>query len=245
MTSSFHDELGRELLRVGLQEQRRRRRRVRAAVASFLAAAGGSLTLLWPNPAAADVEVRFEGGRVVIHITDSGASPGEVVDALRDAGLDASAEGLTTGPSSAGRFVRAAVVGGADQPVVLDPAPMGASFRTFSLPEGFSGELTLGVGVAGQGSGRYDVPSDAFGPGEPLRCRGVLGARLREAAGELGELDVSIRTFRDGLFLGEMPLADALSSETAGWFVDVGIATGPESVTLTVVEEPGAQESRC
>ena len=245
MSANFHDDLGRELLRVGLQQQRRRRRRIRTAVASFMAAAVGSLTLLWPNPANADVEVRFEDGRVVVRITNSGASPDEVVDALQDAGLDASAEGRTTGPSSVGRFLSAAVAGGGDQPVVLDPAPVGTAFRTFSVPEDFAGKLTIGVGVPSKGSGRYEIPSDAFAPGEPLRCRGVLGARLRDAAGELHELDVSVRMFREGLFLGEMPLAEALGSDAASWFVEVGHATGTESVSLHVVERTDARESGC
>jgi hypothetical protein len=245
MTSRFHDELGRELLRVGLQEQRRRRRRIRAAAASVLAAAAGSLTLLWPNPAAADVEVRYEGGRVVIDITGNGASPEEVVDALRDAGVDAAVDGQSTGPSGVGRFVSAHVVGGEDQPIVIDPEPIGSAFRTFSIPEAFSGKLTLGVGVPSDGPGRYEASSDAFGRGEPLRCRGVLGARLQDVTEELREFDVSVRTYREGLFLGELPLADALESETADWFIDAGISNGPRTVALQVVEEPGAQESGC
>lgn len=243
MTSRFEQELGDELYAAAVREQQRRRRSVRAMVAAAAAVVAGGVAIAWPNPAAADVEVRIEDGTLHVRIADDDVTPDEVLEAIEDEGLEASVVGLTTGPSGVGSFVRATVPGGGAQPAVSDE--VGAAFRSFSLPAGWTGDLVIGVGIAAEGDEVYDALSDPFGPGEPLRCQGVLGRPLRDVADRLADLSVSVRAFEGDLLVAEATLMDALASEHADWIVESGIAVSAIDITLDVVPEADVDETGC
>jgi hypothetical protein len=210
-----------------------------AAIASITSAA----VLLLPNPASADVEVTIENGVVEVRLTDLSSTPEEVVDALRDNGLNAEVDSLPTGPSNVGRFVAAYTTGGGINIERLDPR--GGSFSGFQLPVDWPGTLTLSLGRAADGGEPYQAFSNPFGPDEPLRCANVFGQTLRDAADELDRFTASVHVLRAGVLAEQLTLQKALTSDLGTWVITGGQAVSATHVLLEVEQVGVSAELGC
>jgi hypothetical protein len=238
MTSPFQDAL-REQLRAAAHRDlscRRGRRRLRigAAVAAVAAAIAG-VAVLVPSPAAADVEVTIRDGVVEVRLTDLDATAAEVTEAMRDAGLEAETIGTPVGPSLVGRFVAVGFDQGGDAEVEDIRAEDGGLIG-FRVPAGWEGRLRIQLGEAADPGEPYGAGSDAFAPGEPLGCKGVLGATLADASSTLDDLEV---TFLPHGYVGDpIPLASPDAEPYARWHIVSGRARAADTVLLTVQADP-------
>lgn len=238
MTSPFQDALREELLQAAHRSVRRRRRgRISAGVAAITAAVGGSLALLWPSPAAADVEVTIRDGIVEVRIVDLITDPGEVREAMDEAGLDAEVVGAPTGPSAVGRFVGVGLLEGDGGQV--DPLGSDAySFDGFRLPEGWEGTLVISVGVPARPGQDYDFGSNALARGEPFACRPLVGRTVAEARAA-GDLEgAAVRVGPTMVSMAPVPLDDPAARPYLDWYIAGADATSADSVQLTVQEAP-------
>ena len=242
MTTPFAQALREQLMQAAVREQRRRRRtKIGAAVSAALAAIVSSVVLLAPNPAGADVEVTVENGIVEVRLTDLHSSPQDVIDALREKGLTATVDALPTGPSGVGRFVRVHVIG--DVQVTVTPSGRnGNAFTSFTIPEDWEGRLVISLGRAAEPGEAYEAFTDAFAEGEPLHCRGVFGRRIADVVDELEDLTVGIAVYRDGVFVGQVPLDEALRRGDGGLVIIGGGALAADHVVLDAeATEPRAE----
>lgn len=158
------------------------------AAAAVLTVVAGSVALFTvAPPATAGVEVRRAGDRVELRLVGDDVDAEEVERAAAEAGLRVFVTRYAVGPSRADRFVTVAA-----DPILpdnfvrLDEAT--GSFRGFTLPVSWQGNLRLGLGRRARGDERYTFASDAFAPGEPLACHDVRGLPAREAAEVLGRV---------------------------------------------------------
>jgi hypothetical protein len=182
-----------------------------------------------------------------VELTDSTASPQEVLAALRDHGIAAVVEAVPTGPSGVGRFVRVAFEeqAGSDLRVTyLEPS--GSAYLGFRVPADWPGQMTISLGRAARGGEAYDGPTDAFLPGEPLHCSGVRGATVAAAADSVDDLTVRVEV-REGAELGrQLPLSEALGSAYRRWYVTHAVAVSATSVILEVASAPaGGGDPAC
>jgi hypothetical protein len=122
-----------------------------------------AVSSLRSTPAVATV-VRIDAqpdGSLRVELLDADANPATIERDLREAGIASTVRRAATGPSRVGTIIS-----------VVIPATVGATVdlatREFILPPRVSGTITLTVGVAAKPGQRYDQPSSAFAPGEPL-----------------------------------------------------------------------------
>jgi hypothetical protein len=239
MTSPFHRAYREELLKAAYRDQRRRRWRLRGLVGSLTAALAAGTAVLWPSPATAEVEVEVDGGFVEVRLLGAEASGEEVLDALDDAGIEAAVEEVPTGPSNVGRFTAALVTGASDAPQVAPLEQTGTSFAGFRLPEGWPGELVIEIGREARPGEAYHAFVDAFADEEPLRCQGIFGTSLREAAPELSAFSVAVINDTADVTAS---LAEALDSDLAAWFIAGGRGLAEDRLQLTVAPQPPPEE---
>jgi len=238
MTSRFEGALGAELAQAARRLPRRPRTRivgVAAAVAAVVAVA--LATLISPQTALADVRVTHENGRIEVLLTDLESDSDEVEDALRAEGLDVEVEGVPTGPSNRGRFVSAT----ASDPEVLEIDNQdnpGSAFLGFSVPEGWTGKLQIGLGRSAAPGEDYVAFSDAFAEGEPLACTAVRGETIAAAVDDLEGLDVSVQPIADETLLDLVPLDQALQSGYGEWYITVGTAFSAKTIILDATAVP-------
>jgi hypothetical protein len=246
MTSPFQDALREELLaaaRRDLQRSPRRRGRIAAAVAALAAAIAGSVAILLPSAASADVEVRVEDGVVEVRVRDLDTTATEVGDALAAKGLPARVVGVSVGPSLVGRFVGVTILADPAQPIE-QLSDDGFGFDGFRVHQGWSGQLVVEFGRAARAGERYAVGSDAFADGEPLHCTGVLGATLAVAGATLDDLQVD--AVPDGRIGGPLPVGSPDLAPDAGWFVHGARAVAADHVILEIgPDAPAPAEERC
>lgn len=233
MTSPFQDALRAELVTAARRDRRRRRGRIAGAVTAAAAAAAGSVALLWPSPAAADVEVRFRGDDVVVSIVDLQTDPDEVRDAMEDAGLAAEVVGAPTGPSAVGRFAGVSLTAPGPVPVTTSGSD-GVTFDGFVVPRDYPGTILITVGVPAEPGQMYDVGTDALAPGEPLACRAVVGRTVADLP-PLSGLEVRVIPQP-----ASSPIAiDAPEVDPyLGWYVTGARATSRASVVLLASADP-------
>ncbi|MEO7573508.1 MAG: hypothetical protein ABIX10_13830 [Acidimicrobiales bacterium] len=190
-----------------------------------------ALALFDPSPAAADVEITVENGRVEVLLTDLTSTPEDVGQAFTDAGLDARIEGLPAGPSNVGRFVQVRIEGGDLQPIERIEEGKTA-FMGFSLPEDWNGTLVISLGRPTNNAEPYAVASDAFATGEPLHCGDVLARTIGESVDRLDGLSVRVQPLNEGSLVPPIPL-DALDLAKYGaWYVISGSALSQDEVLL-------------
>jgi hypothetical protein len=248
--AEFETALRDELMAAARRPPRRRGEKVAVAAVLVAFVAG----LVWVGigsvsgspPAAADIHVSHEDGRVVVRLTDLQNTPEGIERATDKAGLDIEVKGVPAGPSQLGRFVGSAVDrGGADD--VKYQRKGGVTFVAFSLPEHWPGELTLYLGQPAKPGEFYQTSSDAYAKGEPLACSNTFHRPLRTAQRYLRGYDVEIEPYdgsiakppmslRDALRqgLGDQPITGATALSSTKLDIDVGGSpprSGPEPAT--------------
>jgi hypothetical protein len=215
---------------------------------ALMAAIVGGLLLRSPAPAAADVEITHDNGRVVVRLTDLEATPAEIEAAASTEGLDIHVEQVPSGPSHVGRFVGEEVTSGGFTDVEhLDME--GVTFVAFSLPEDWAGKLTLLLGRPARAGEGYVAFTDAYAVGEPLACSQTLGGPLSALSEHLDGFETSVQTFADGQPDQVIDLDEALESGLGDAIVSGATATSPTSVVVDV-EGPlpdgtGVAAARC
>ena len=237
MTSPFHEAL-REQLRAAavrdLQRKHRPWRRILGAVTAVMGAATAAVAVLTPSPAAADIEVTIEHGRVEVRIVDLVTSPDEVQEELDEEGLPVTVSGVPVGPSNVGRFV-AVQLEVPDGRTIEQLGGDGGGFDGFVIPEGWPGTLLIEVGVPAPPGEPYTSGSDAFAPEEPLHCVDIRGRTVVDAGRLLPDLEVvRVRAATQDA----VDLADALEGELAGWYVVGARALAADHVLLEVQASP-------
>jgi hypothetical protein len=116
----------------------------------------------------------------------------------------------------------------------------GVSFVGFSLPEHWSGRLTLLLGRPAKPGEVYKSPTDAYAEGEPLACSGTLGRPLRSARSHLGGYDVRVQQFDGASHLAGpgLPLAVALKQGLGKLRVTGALALSPSELEVDVGGPP-------
>ncbi len=247
MTSPFHAAFREELLEVARRDQRRRRRRIGALVAAFVAAVAGLGSTFLPTPAGAGVDIELVGGELEVRLEGDDVDAEEIVDSLREHGVDASVEEVPAGPSNVGRFV--SIVATAS----LEPGRLELFGEAFGGFDGFrvrwerGDELALHVGRVAEDGETYGASTHAFAPKEPLYCSGILGRRVAEVVDDpvLDGLQVAVQWLGADGRASSLPLADVPSSPVADWFVVEGIGGSSREVRLQVAPERGEVEDPC
>lgn len=211
VTRPFEDALRDELMAA---TRRRPRRRARAGLAAVALVVGGLVAASLATdsqPASADVEVTHEDGRVIVRLTDLENTAADVEAATDAEGLDVRVEAVAAGPSQVGRFVGDVSTDGDVRDVERFEVD-GVTFTAFSIPEGWTGTLTLFLGRAAAPDEPYQSSADAFAIGEPLACSDALGAPLASIVQLLDGLDVAVLVFADGQVLPQMTLSEAIET---------------------------------
>lgn len=245
MTSPFERAFREELLRVARRDQRRRRYTIRGAIAACGAVVAGLIAALVPgSPAAAEVRVTLRNDVVEVEVTDAKSSADDVLRALHAHGLDdVRVDGVPTGPSNVGRFLRVEFqeqAGSKLQVTYLDPS--GAGWYGFRVPADWPGVMTISIGRTAHRGEPYDTGSSPFDDGEPLHCAGVLGNSLGSAAGSLDALDVTIFIAEGADYGSHLDHDAALRSLYRDWYVTGGAMTSAERVLLDIKPQPGPKE---
>lgn len=211
MATDYESALRAELMAATRRPRRRR---------SVIVATGGIAVIILavllttiggpaPRPAAADVEVRHEAGRVIVRLTDRKNSPEEIERATDEAGLDVRVEAVPAGPSNAGRFVgELASKGGVGNVEKIETSDV--SYMGFSLREDWTGRLTLQLGRHAEPDETYSTLSNAYAEGEPLACSGTLHEPLARVLPYVDGLNVRVLSF-DGTEPRQLPLDEALA----------------------------------
>jgi hypothetical protein len=234
-------------LRVVLVEAAEGRRRRRAAtavrrlaavtaVAVVALAIATAVELRTAEPAGAGVEVTHAGGDITVRLTDLEHRPAVIERALREAGIDAHVVAEPAGPSRVGLFL--ASRGRGALPSELRPLDEDdVFFPAFVIPEGWTGRLDLEVGRPARRGEQYVRYSDAFAPGEPLHCSGLLGRSATAAAAHLpaAARGVRFQALGPGSSVPvDLTPADVGPSPFAHYVVAGAIAVSPTSVVVTV-----------
>ena len=239
--SDFLDDLRGELVQAAVRQHRRRAVRIRIAMLALpLCLLGaGLMAVTRPAPAAADVQVAVEDGRVELTLHDLEHDPVEIEAAARRAGLHVSVTAVAAGPSLVGRFVGEAATGAAPAELRL-VGQAGGGFAGFSVPVRWPGTLTLRVGRPAHGDEPYATFSDALARGEPLACRPLIGRPASEAATALAttSLVVTVETVGERV-PAIVPLEAVRVGDQGRWIVVGADATSPRSVVLRI-QRPGA-----
>lgn len=245
MTSPFQEALRAELMAAARRDLGRRRRgRLAGALAAASAAVAGSLALLWPSPAAADVEVRFRGDEVEVRIVDLRTDPDEVRSAMREAGLAVDVQGTPTGPSAVGRFVSATVPEGGEIPVTYGSD--GVTFDAFVVQRDYVGTLVIVVGVPASGDELYGFGTDALAPGEPLACQALVGRTVSAVPAVPG---VEVQVLPLGVTAGSggpIELDDPRAAPFTSWYVTEVRTTSRRSILVLAAADPvRLQDAKC
>jgi hypothetical protein len=232
-----------ELLRAAYRQHGQRKSGLRVALVAVLTAGLAVGTgLLWPSPAAADVEVTVEGNTVIVTLRDSNATAEEMVDAFAEHGLNATIARVPTGPSAVGHFVRATIdAQGTDTELPIEST--NDAYATFSLNLSQVRSMVAEFGRPSRPGERYAVFSDAFATSEPLDCKGVLGSTLAKSEPILRNLSVRVEALSDAGQIAFLTLAEAVESPYSSWYVTAGTAQAPDDLTLTIRPAPGELES--
>ena len=241
MSGPYAESVLAQLMEAGKRQQQRRRRRVATSIAAAVAAITGSVVLLLPNPAAADVRITIEGGFVEVHLTDRDATRDGIVDAFEDEGLTVSVDTGPTGPSEVGAFVFVEMQNG-DAAQVEAPAVDG-SFSTFRVREGWVGDLRVTLGREAVSGEDYLRATDSFLEGEPLHCAGVHGQTLADGAAELGRFNVLVNLGPAGSSGGQVDLPAALQQHP-DWVVTSSASFSATELVVTA-EPVEPRDDRC
>lgn len=243
MTTSFPTSIREQLLAVAHAERRRRRRtRVAAALAGVVAAISGGFVALGSSPAAADVEVTVREGIVTVRLTDLDANPREIGRALRAHHIEAEVREVPTGPSQVGRFLSVGVDPGASR--IVNETGGGRESSSFTIAEGWDGELTIAIGRRAAPGERYGAGTSAFAEHEPLHCAGVQGRRLAEVEARLRGDGRSVEVVVDADGPRRLPLAEAVQDEP-DLVVTAASMFSANEVLATVAAVPPFAEPGC
>jgi hypothetical protein len=162
---------------------------------------------------AAGVTVVQDGPSVTVTIDDQ-ARLDEVEAALSDAGVRATLEPRTTGPSRVGRFVG---IVGTDSRLLGEGGSIGSA-ATFDAGDA----VTLFFGTAADEGETYDVPTDAFASGEPFAdvADQVLGVPWEQARPVLEGVDAGVRVDVVGAPSGRVTGVQMVASDRARVLLD-------------------------
>jgi hypothetical protein len=212
--AEFETALREELMAATRRPPRRRGEKVAVAaviiafVAGLVWVAVGSVSS--SPPAAADIHITHERGRVIVELTDLQNTPEDIERATDKAGLDIVVDAVPVGPSLVGRFVKyRANAGAKDLDFTVDAN--GVTFTRFSLPEHWPGRLTLDLGARAGSGEPYAAFSDAYAKGEPLACSNTFHRPLRTATPFLEGYDVDVQQYDGAIMKRDLKLADALA----------------------------------
>jgi hypothetical protein len=193
--NGYVDALRDELVAAAVRQHRgRHRRRAIVSAGAGVVVVAGIVALLVgvlvdpdDDSASADQAIRATRAEESVYLEIlSFDHPEDVLADLRAAGIDASSQEHATGPSRVGKIVALAVDGESDQPVNAQ----GAEFAAYLLP---TAKVVVGIGVPAPAGGLYDMPTDAFEVGEPLRCRSWPGQSTADLAIVADEADLNLR----------------------------------------------------
>lgn len=181
----YKDELRRSLLGAAERRARRRRRLQRSGmtIAGVVMILTLSVAMLQsrPEPSAANVlKIEQTGTEVRVTLEELTATPEQIQEELRAAGINASVQAVPMPPSAVGHFV--SVMMGPGYPMTPD----GTSFRSFVIADAPE-YIEVHFGRLAAPGERYAKAIDAFGPGEPLHCTGLRGQAVSEVAKELND----------------------------------------------------------
>jgi hypothetical protein len=239
--TSFQAELRDQLVRAAGRRRALalRRTAMRAgAVAAVVVAAVGAVSLARPEPASAGVDIKVEDGLLVVRLTDYENRDSAIQRAIRDAGVDVAVTSAPTGPSLVGHFTSASISDSDFPDALRELDPTGAGFAAFSIPVDWPGHLDLVVGRPAEPGEAYVAFTDAFAPGEPLACSGLLRATLADASAKLAgtPLSAKVMLFSAADAGPPTPLADVLADHGAWHIVDAQ-ATSATDIVLSATED--------
>ncbi len=165
MAMGYLDEFEAALGRAASRRRPPRLRRPVVALAALLVVAVGVvglLTVVGGQPASAStIAVRIEAEKMFIRVVRPDAEPRRIVQDLDDAGVRARIVAAPTGPSRVGRLTSLSARGGG----ITSAGP-----TEIRVPVGWSGTIDVAEGARAEPGEQYVAPTDAFAPGEPLRC---------------------------------------------------------------------------
>lgn len=193
-------------------------------VVGLVAASSIVSGVLWPDVAAAGIEISTKDGYYIARVTDPEASSAELSAAFEELGLQIELQLIPVSPSLVGTVVAIGEDAGAsgietirrDDKCVTEGGSCPIGLR---IPLDYQGEAELTLGRIAAPSEPFMSAASALAPGEMLHCSGIYGLSVQRALIILDERGITV-TFqalveRDGgQFAEETPSASVL-----GWYV--------------------------